>query len=161
MPGTEIEDIFSGKASTRIEPKAVSGGVGDKRKTLKSGAIKSTTVGDGEGKKRQKKKKGKERDIVASYKRDEKEVEGTSGYEAKTENQEGEKTEGSSTKKSKKRPRDEVEEVVDPSITVKKLRLEKDGKHKKSKGEGMKTGLDKFMDSRGSGGRKLLSSLPG
>jgi hypothetical protein len=162
MPGTEIDDIFSGKASTTVEPKAVPSGVGDKRK---SGATKTTTVRDGEGKKRQRKKNGKEMEVVASYKRGEEEVEGTSKNETKAENQEGEEPANWPTKKSKKRPRDEVEEVVDPSITVKRQRVEKDGKRKKSKaepattnkGDGIKTGLDKFKDSRGAGGRRLLT----
>lgn len=173
MPGTEIDDIFSGKASTTIERKAVSSGVEGKRKTLKSGATKTTTTGDGEGKKRQKKKKETERGAGTSYKKGEKEVERTSKYETETEeNQEAEEAATSPIKKGKKRPREEVEEVVDPSITVKKPRLEKDGKSTKSKGDlgktktnkgsgnKTKTDLDKFKDSRGSGGRRLLVSFP-
>jgi len=131
----------------------LSSGVEGKRKTLRSA---TATMRDEEGKKRQKKKKENGRGVVASYKRDEKEVEGTSRYEPEAE------VEEPATKKRKKRPRDEVEEVVDPSITVKKPRLEKDGKSKKSKGDlaktdkggGIKTDLDKFKDSRGAGGRK-------
>ena len=165
MAGTEIDDIFSGKASTVIEPKAVSSGGGGKGKSLKSGATQTTTMRDGEGKKRQKKKKEKERDVVASYKKDEKEVGGTLRNETETENQEAEKPATSPTKKPKKRPREEVEEVVDPSITVKKPRLEKDGKSQKTKddpaktnkGGRVKTDLDKFKDSRGSGGRRSLA----
>ena len=166
MPGTEIDDIFSGKASTMIEPKAVSSGGGGKGKSLKSGAAQTTTMRDGEGKKRQKKKKEKERGVVASYKKDEEEVGGTLRNETETENQEeAEKPATSPTKKPKKRPREEVEEVVDPSITVKKPRLEKDGKSQKTKedpaktnkGGRVKTDLDRFKDSRGSGGRKSLA----
>src|SRR5258706_5710595 len=165
MPGTEIDDIFSGKANTSIEPKVVSNGGGGKRKTLETGATKARTMRDGEGKKPQKEKKEKERDVVAaSHKKGEKEVEGTSRCKTETENQESEEPATWPTKKSRKRPREEVEEVVDPSITMKKPRLEKDGKSKKSKGElaktnmggGVKTDLDKFKDSRGAGGRTLL-----
>ena len=165
MPGTEIDDIFSGKASTMIEPKAVSSGGGGKGKPLKSGATKTTTMRGGEGKKRQTNKKENQRGVVASFKKDEKEVGGTSRNETETENQEAEKPATSPTKKPKKRRREEVEEVVDPSITVKKPRLEKDGKSQKvkddlaktNKGGGTKTDIDKFKDSRGSGGRRLLT----
>ena len=168
MPGTEIDDIFSGKANAMIEPKAVSSGGGGKRNPLKSRATKTATIRDGEGKKRQKKQKEKERGVAASsYKKGEKEVEGTSRCKTETENQEAEEPATWPTKKAKKRPREEVEEVVDPSITMKKPRLEKEGKSKKSKGElaktnmggGIKTDHDKFVDSRGAGGRRLLASL--
>ena len=145
-----------------IEPKAVSSGGGGKGKPPKSGATKTITMRDGGGKKRQKKKKENERGVVASYKKDEKEVGGT---ETETENQEAEKPATSPTKKPKKRPREEVEEVVDPSVTMKQPRLEKDGKSQKAKddpaktnkGGRIKTDLDKFKDSRGSGGRRLLT----
>jgi hypothetical protein len=155
MPGTEIEDIFSGKASAIVKSKAVSSGVGGKSKTLKSGATQTTqttTMGDEEGKKLQKRKKEKKRGAVASHKRGEKEVEGAS-------NRETEEPATLPRERPKKRPRDEVEEVIDPSpsITVKKPRLET---NKKSKSGGIKTGLDKFKDSRGSSGRRLLT-FPG
>jgi hypothetical protein len=114
MPGTEIDDIFSGKASTVVLPKSVSNGAEGKREPFKSGATKTTTMRNEEGKKREKRKKEKGRGVVASYQRDEKEVEGTSRYDPKAENQQVEEPASSATKKAKKRPRDEVEEVVDP-----------------------------------------------
>ena len=151
-----------------MELKAVSSGVEGRSKTLKPGATQTTTMRGGEGKKRQKKKKENDGGVAASYKKREKGVEGTSRYEGEDENQEMKERATSPTKKPKKRPRDEVEEVVDPSIMVKKPRLEKEGESKKSKGDlaktktnksgGNKTDIDKFKDSRGAGGRRLLTS---
>jgi len=166
MPGTEIDDIFSGKTSTKVKSKVVPKGVEGKGKPLKSEATQTITMRDGEGKKR-KKKKEKHKGVIASSRKGEEEAEGVLRDENEDEKQETENLVPSPMKKPKKRPRDEVEEVVDPSITVKKPRLEKDGKSSKSKGGlarpkqdgGIKGGLEKFKDSRGATGRRSHSSL--
>lgn len=161
MPGTEIDDIFSGKTSTKVESKVVPKSLGGKSKALKLDATQATTMRGGKGKKRKKRKN--EDDITSSKKGEE--VEGASRDENEKESQEMEKPATSPMKKPKKRRRDEVEEVIDPSITVKKPRLEKDGNSNKSKsnlakakrGGGADDDLGKFKDSRGASGRMFLS----
>ena len=164
MLGTEIDDIFSGKTSAKVKSKVVPKGVGGKSKSPKPGDTQTITMRDGERKKRKKKKKERNKDAIPSSKRvEEEEVDGAVSDEDENELSELEAPISSPMKKPKKRPRDEVEEVVDPSIMVKKPRLEKDGKNLKSKddpakvkkGGGVKGDLEKFKDSRGASGRKF------
>jgi hypothetical protein len=164
MPATEIDDIFSGKTSTKMKSTVVPTGAERKKKTANPGAVQTTTMGSGEGKKRKKKKKDESRAIATSSRKGEEEVEETLRDGNENENQKMELA-PSTTKRQKKRPRDEVEEVVDPSITLKKPRLEKDGKSKRSKGDeaaatkgGGTKDLEVFKDSRGASGRASLSS---
>lgn len=168
MLGTEIDDIFSGKTSAKVKSRLVPKAVEGKTKRPKSGDPRTTTMRDGEGNKRKKKKKEKNKGAIPSSKKVEEEVDGASaaGDENENAHTEPEMPVFSPTKKPTKRPRDEVEEVVDPSIMVKKPRLEKDGQNMKSKGGptkvrkdgGTKDGLERFKDSRGASGRRFLFS---
>ena len=165
MLGTEIDDIFSGKASAKVKSKVVPNGVEDKSKSksLKPGETQTTTTRDGEGKKGKKKKKERNKGTIPSSKKVEEEEAGASGDENEND-KEAKVPVRLPMKKPKKRPRDDVEEVVDPSITVKKPRLEKDiklkgGLVKVRKGGGTKGDLERFKDSRGASGRRFFSSL--
>jgi hypothetical protein len=131
MLGTEIDDIFSGKTGAKVKSKVVtkSGEGKSERPTPQETQI--TTMRGGEGKKRKtKKKKEGNKDAILSSKKVEEE-ERASGDENEKE---PELPIPLAMKKPKKRPRDDVEEVVDPSIAAKKPRLEKDGKDTKPKG---------------------------
>ena len=168
MLGTEIDDIFSGKTSTKVKSKVVPNGAEGKSKSkiLKPGETQTTTTRDGEGKKRKKKKKEGNKGTILSSKKVEEEEAGASGDENENE-KEAKMPSPLPMKNPKKRPRDDVEEVVDPSITVKKPRLEKNSRDIKSKGglvkvkkgDGTKGDLERFKDSRGASGRRFFSSL--